>query len=264
MNHGDSAKHGDPMNHGDSVNTGRSKTSTLGVVTADDADIDLGTDVDLDLDAVVLAGGRGRRLGGIDKAAIELRGRRLVDRAVDAARDAGAARIFVVGPEHTASPGVHTVREDPPYGGPLAALAAALPLLQSEWVLLLACDLEHPDRICVMLSSEDRTEGATDGIVLRDSGGRAQWLAGLYRTEALRRGIEAEHVVTANAPLRLVLAELLIRWVDVPDDDALNDIDDRADLLRATQAQSGSTVDTTNPTPKEIGTEPGTETGEEP
>ena len=52
----------------------------------------------LSMDAVVLAGGRGSRLGGVDKAGIVLNGERLVDRAVAAARANGAERVVIVGP----------------------------------------------------------------------------------------------------------------------------------------------------------------------
>ncbi|MCB1273579.1 MAG: NTP transferase domain-containing protein, partial [Leucobacter sp.] len=68
-------------------------------------------------DAIVLAGGRGSRLGAVDKAALELRERRLVDRAVAACRAAGAARVIVVGPPHSGADADVVVREDPPFSG---------------------------------------------------------------------------------------------------------------------------------------------------
>jgi len=47
-------------------------------------------------DALVLAGGQARRLGGMDKMAIPLGGRGLLDRVLDAVPDAD--RVVVVGP----------------------------------------------------------------------------------------------------------------------------------------------------------------------
>ncbi|XVV06848.1 molybdenum cofactor guanylyltransferase [Actinosynnema sp. CA-248983] len=69
--------------------------------------------VDDTWDAVVLAGGRGSRLGGVDKAAVEVGGRTLLDHALDAVR--GARRTVVVGPEKPV-PGVVWTREEPPGG----------------------------------------------------------------------------------------------------------------------------------------------------
>ncbi len=74
---------------------------------------------------VILAGGRGLRLGGRDKALLEVGGATLLERAVGAAERAGASEIVVVGP---ARPGyghrVRWVREEPAGGGPGAALLA--------------------------------------------------------------------------------------------------------------------------------------------
>ncbi len=76
-------------------------------------------------DAVVLAGGRAMRLGGIDKTALGPAGDTLLDRALRSV--AGASRrILVAGPEVPAPRGVLRVTESPRYGGPVAALAAAL------------------------------------------------------------------------------------------------------------------------------------------
>ncbi|MCD6638569.1 MAG: NTP transferase domain-containing protein, partial [Nocardioides sp.] len=62
---------------------------------------------------VILAGGTAARLGGADKASIELGGRTLLEIAIDAFLDAD--EVVVVGPEtvRTTRP-VTFVREDPP------------------------------------------------------------------------------------------------------------------------------------------------------
>ncbi|MFF6775602.1 DUF6457 domain-containing protein [Streptomyces sp. NPDC012637] len=75
-------------------------------------------------DAIVLAGGAARRLGGADKPGVRVGGRPLLDRVLAACRDAG--RIVVVAePRATAHP-VEWAREEPPGGGPVAALDAGL------------------------------------------------------------------------------------------------------------------------------------------
>ncbi|WP_181158486.1 molybdenum cofactor guanylyltransferase [Leucobacter massiliensis] len=191
---------------------------------------------------MVLAGGRGSRLGGVDKAGIELGGERLVDRAVGAARAAGAELAVVAGPDSARVPGALLVREDPPFTGPLAALAAALPSVRADWLLLLSCDLVHPERVCAALLAEAAVLGKPgeaemgDGILLRDENGRAQWLAGLYRTAALREGLRRLRGGPEHAPLRLVFGELRLREVEAPPS-ASDDIDAPEDLARARAAE---------------------------
>ncbi|MEU0572553.1 NTP transferase domain-containing protein, partial [Nonomuraea sp. NPDC005983] len=77
----------------------------------------------MEYDAVVLAGGEARRLGGADKPGLTVGGRTIAERVVSAVPD--AARVVVVGPER-ALPGVVFTREDPPGGGPVPALRAGL------------------------------------------------------------------------------------------------------------------------------------------
>ncbi|MFE9766875.1 DUF6457 domain-containing protein [Streptomyces sp. NPDC005808] len=93
----------------------------------------------LPYDAVVLAGGAARRLGGVDKPAVRVGGRPLLDRVLAAC--AGAATTVVVAePRSTARP-VVWAREDPPGGGPLAALGAGLRHTTAEFVVVLSADL---------------------------------------------------------------------------------------------------------------------------
>ncbi len=87
------------------------------------------------LDVVVLAGGRGRRLGGVSKADVRLGRERLLDHILgdlatwDEPRVA-LGRVVVVAPDTVAVPsGVLRTLEDPPGGGPSAGIAAAVTTL---------------------------------------------------------------------------------------------------------------------------------------
>ncbi|RKE20260.1 molybdopterin-guanine dinucleotide biosynthesis protein A [Streptomyces sp. TLI_171] len=163
-------------------------------------------------DAVVAAGGSGRRLGGVDKAALTVGGRPLLDRVLAAC--AGARQVLVVGPERpTERAGVCWLREEPPGGGPVAAVAAALPAVSAPLVLLLAADLPFLDASAVgrLLAA---VGAADDGAQLVDAGGRAQPLAAVYRTAALR-GALAELGDPAGRPLRGLTDGL--RLAAVPD-----------------------------------------------
>jgi molybdopterin-guanine dinucleotide biosynthesis protein A len=173
--------------------------------------------------ALVLAGGRASRLGGVDKPALELGGASLLARVVAAARAGGAQAVVVAGPERPGLP-VAWAREDPPFGGPAAGLAAALPLLDADWVLLLAADLRRPADVVAALGSAPR---GADGCLLADADGGPQWLCGLYRTEALHAAVTAlgdpsgaslRRLLTGLRLLRHPVASELVADVDTPAD----------------------------------------------
>lgn len=191
----------------------------------------------LEFNALVLAGGRGTRLGGAGKAELELHGQRLVDRAVAASRKAGAQRVVVVGPETAGSQADAVVREDPPFAGPLAGIAAGLAQLHGdvdrEWVMVLACDLQRPVAVASALV-ENFARRAPDGLLLVDGQGHTQWLAGIYRYGALVSACEALGDGLANAPVRKALNQLHLALVPV-DDETSSDIDTPQALESARQ-----------------------------
>ena len=148
------------------------------------------------LDAVVLTGGRGSRLGGVVKAELDLGGGPLIDGVLRALAGAGLSRAVVVGPAPARVPDgldVHVTREDPPFGGPAAAVEAALPLVQAPWLLLLACDLPRAADVVGLLldgwsdAGPRAIDGADgiDGLVLVDDEQHPQWLAAVYARTAL-------------------------------------------------------------------------------
>jgi molybdopterin-guanine dinucleotide biosynthesis protein A len=181
----------------------------------------------IDHDAIVLAGGAARRLGGADKPALSVGGRRLLDRVLAACPD--AATTVVVGPGRPASRAVVHALEDPPGGGPLAALEAGLRHTTAPTVLVLSADLPFltPATVQKLLAeatsravtAADGPKAPRDGAMLRDGDGRDQPLVAAYRAEPLRRGLSllrAERGTLAGLPLRALLAELAL--VRVPDD----------------------------------------------
>lgn len=175
-----------------------------------------------DFDAVLLAGGRAARLGGIDKTALGAAGSTLLDRALDAS--AGARRTVVVGLRDgaRAPADVVLVREDPPFGGPVSGLAAALDALPAgaPTTLVLACDLVRPAEAVAALRAGSAQVGssssaAADGWVAVDDDGRRQPLLALYRSAALRRAVASLGEVD-GASLRRLIAPLDIVEVPVP------------------------------------------------
>jgi molybdenum cofactor guanylyltransferase len=152
--------------------------------------------------AVVLAGGAARRMGGVDKPAAVVGGVPMLDRVLAAVPV--EADVVVVGPERRTARPVRWAREDPPGGGPLAALAAGLAAVRAERVLVLAADLPFltPGAVAALLDAV----GDGDGALLVDGEGRAQWLCSAWRTASVRRALPAGDL--AGLPLRAALGGL--------------------------------------------------------
>ncbi|GHF73955.1 NTP transferase domain-containing protein [Streptomyces griseosporeus] len=185
-------------------------------------------------DAVVLAGGGARRLGGADKPAVRVGGRALLDRVLAACADA-ATTVVVAAPRPTARP-VRWTREEPPGGGPLAALDAGLRHTTAERVVVLSADLPFLAAPTVrrLLAALDAT--GADGALLTDGDGRDQPLVAAYRGPALRRGLAAltaEHTALTGLPLRRLTAGLDL--TRVPDPVASFDCDTWDDIATARQ-----------------------------
>jgi len=187
---------------------------------------------DLDYDAVVLAGGAARRLGGVDKAAVEIAGTRLLDRVLTAC--SSAASTVVVGPPRTTRRPVLWTREQPPGSGPVAALAVAMPLLSAPVVAVLAADLPFVDSACLHHLVE--AVGQADGAVLVDTAGRDQPLLAAYRRQALERRL-TEIGSPRGVPLHRLVAGLKLNRLPDPAGAAF-DCDTWADVAAA-RSRSG-------------------------
>lgn len=171
--------------------------------------------------AVLLAGGGGRRLGGADKARIRRGEASLLEHWISVLGERGI-RTAVVGPEHLGKDlpeGVLLTREDPPLGGPAAAVRAGLFAMEEAGelsppsvsgrhrapVLLAAVDVVEPAPLLDWLLAElPRAE--RQAVVPVDSDGRLQYLAALIPQHLL---LERAHSLTAEdaagKPLRILL-----------------------------------------------------------
>jgi molybdopterin-guanine dinucleotide biosynthesis protein A len=177
-----------------------------------------------DFDAIVLAGGTARRLGGSQKHAIVVDGETLLARTLAAVAD--ATHTVVVGDDGL-KPLVgdaDVVREDPPLAGPAAGIGAALAHVTAERVIVLACD--HPyvaDAVLPLLSAE-----GGDGAIAIDSDGRRQNLTFVVRTAALRAAV-ARQPSLVDVAVHRVIEPLDLAEINVPPR-ALLDVDTWEDL----------------------------------
>jgi molybdopterin-guanine dinucleotide biosynthesis protein A len=133
-------------------------------------------------DGVVVAGGAARRLGGIHKPAVHVGPYRLLDVAINAL--SGAQSIVVVGPQQPTDIAVSWTREDPPGGGPVAAIAAALSRCSADEVVVLAADLPFITSAAIAALRMHRATAVASMAV--DDLGRDQPLLACYELSALR------------------------------------------------------------------------------
>lgn len=188
------------------------------------------------LDVVILAGGAGRRLGGVAKADLPLGDARLLDHILSdlAAWDdprVRLGRIVVVAPETVEVPGgVLRTLEDPPGGGPAAGVAAALELLGAgDLVAVLTCDAPYSARALPQLMAALAAEGA----VARNRAGFTEYLLGIYRFEPLIRRIGEASARDVSA--RRLFSPLSLTSVDVGD--LAHDVDTWDDLAAIESAR---------------------------
>ena len=185
-------------------------------------------------DAVVLAGGAARRLGGVDKPMTAVAGVPMLVGVLSAVSNARS--IVVVGPRRELpqfGDRLSWTREDPPGGGPVAALAAGVAVLASPapLVMVLAADLPFVHgAIGPLLDAAASSEA--DGAVLVDRGGHDQPLAAAYRREPL-----LHRLATLGAPGGAAVRELVgpMRLVRVRRDDAAFDCDTWDDIRHANE-----------------------------
>jgi molybdopterin-guanine dinucleotide biosynthesis protein A len=176
---------------------------------------------------VVLAGGAARRLGGVDKGALVVGGRTLLDTVLEACAD--AATTVVVGPRRQTQREVTWTQEAPAGGGPCAGLAAAVPLLSAPVTVLLATDLPWVRAPLV------RTLVTAAPAVGVDRDGRAQWLLSAWPTALLRNLPASGSIGRALDPLG---------WTVVEAGDEAGDVD-TPDELAAAQAATSTMPSTT-------------------
>jgi GTP:adenosylcobinamide-phosphate guanylyltransferase len=109
--------------------------------------------------------------------------------------------------------------EDPPGGGPVAALDAGLRHTTAEHVVVLSADLPFLEEHTVgRLLSTLRTSGA-DGVLLTDPEGRDQPLVAAYDALRLREALALltdRHDRLAGLPLRRLVAELNLTRISDP------------------------------------------------
>ena len=189
-----------------------------------------------DVEAVIVAGGRATRMGGVDKPALAVGGRRLLDTAL--ASVTGCARITVVGPRRDdLDPAIIQVQEHPAGAGPVAALAAASPV--ADVVVTLAADLPFVTAatVATLIAALDADLSA-DAAFAVDDEGRTQYLLAVWRGPALSARLAHLGEEVADRPMKALLPD---RYASVTVTGTA-DCDTPADLHRARVAHAPGRV----------------------
>lgn len=105
---------------------------------------------------VILAGGQGSRMGGLDKGLIEWQGRPLIEHLIAAFQTQLSSLVINANRNQAIyqSYGFPVISDQAPdYKGPLAGLAAAMHMVETPYILTIPCDSFYlaPDFVARML-----------------------------------------------------------------------------------------------------------------
>jgi molybdopterin-guanine dinucleotide biosynthesis protein A len=179
---------------------------------------------------VVLAGGRGRRLGG-DKAIVELDGRPLIQYALEVLHEV-CDHVVVVAKSDTQLPPLAGLGEvwveaqEPRH--PLAGIAHALRLATGRAVLALAVDLPLMDAATLRLVASTPSGGAA--AVVPRVHGRLQPCCARYEARALAAGLDT---FDPTGRATDIVAALGIVEIVAPDPAVFLNVNHPEDLLHA-------------------------------
>jgi molybdopterin-guanine dinucleotide biosynthesis protein A len=198
---------------------------------------------------VVLAGGQGRRFGGVDKAALRLGGDRLIDLAIGRLHpQVEALAISANGAGDRFGRDFPVLRDDaalgPPFGptlGPLAGLLAAMhwaALGGADHLVTVAVDTPHfPCDLVARLHLALDAGGAAAALA-RGLGGRVHGTFGLWPV-AIGDDLAAFLQSGANPKVTDFAARHHLAYADFEDDLAFDNINTAADLARLELALGG-------------------------
>lgn len=167
--------------------------------------------------AIILAGGRGSRLGGVKKAELEIGGQTLLDTVLAAVADCDP-RIVVGYQDLFTPPDVVLTRENPPGSGPAAAVAHGLNLVgeDSAWVLTLACDLPGVGKAVPALVEAAAQVSDDVETIYATSGEKLEWLISIHRVGVLRHHIATHHQGVVNCSMRRLFHGLRYEQLTIP------------------------------------------------
>ncbi|HEU4614472.1 MAG TPA: molybdenum cofactor guanylyltransferase [Kofleriaceae bacterium] len=179
-----------------------------------------------DVSALILAGGKATRFGGIAKHELVVDGETIFARQVRVLAPR-VAEVLVSSTRDIA--GYRTVRDATPGAGPLAGIAAGLAACRTPWLLVLAGDMPYitDDLVDRLIGAR----GAIDAVGIR-VGGLPEPLVCVLHGRVL--SILERRIASGDykASRLLTDAGLRVRWIDDADPAALRNVNSPEDLGR--------------------------------
>ncbi|MFB6081438.1 MAG: molybdenum cofactor guanylyltransferase [Halanaeroarchaeum sp.] len=182
--------------------------------------------------AVVLAGGFATRFDGRDKAVVEVAGRPMIRRVVDAVAqvvdevvvNARTDQRDAIESALAGRPDYRFAFDDEPDRGPLAGMATGLAATTTEWSAVVACDMPLVDPAFVdYLFSRASDHDAAIPVHRDDGRAWPQPLQAVYRTETVRDRARETLAAGGESPMALLDA---LDWVGVSLADAPDGVDE--------------------------------------
>jgi molybdopterin-guanine dinucleotide biosynthesis protein A len=172
-----------------------------------------------DVTALILAGGKATRLGGVDKRVLVVDGRTIFERQVEALRPC-VAEIVVSSARGVA--GFRTVADAVPDLGPIGGIAAGLAVVTTPWLFVVAGDMPHIHGALIerVLSHAD---SESDAVGIR-IGGLPEPLCTALRV-VVWRPIVTARIATRRLKASSLLTdeeEVRVRWIE---EDEVREID---------------------------------------
>lgn len=184
----------------------------------------------MNVSALILAGGKATRLGGIAKHELLVDGVSIFDRQV-AVLAPSVREILVSSPRDI--PGYRTVRDTIADAGPLAGIAAGLAACSTRWLLVVAGDMPYLTSALIQ-ALIDATEAVDpiDAVGVRSPDGLPEPL--LCVLDARVRPIVEQRLAAGRYKASGLLTDegLAVRWLSAAPAAALRNINSPEDLGR--------------------------------
>ncbi|MBW2277439.1 MAG: molybdenum cofactor guanylyltransferase, partial [Deltaproteobacteria bacterium] len=167
--------------------------------------------------ALVLAGGKSSRMGGVDKTLLEVDGRSLTGRVVDVVRPLFREVIVASGvPGKFADlDGVREVADHERGIGPLAGMLAGLEACRTEWAFVVAADMPCLKESLIRRVVESATPGVLAAAPRHDR--YREPLHAAYHRDVI---VEIERFLDeGRRSVNRLLDQIPVTWVDVDDAD---------------------------------------------
>ncbi|MDQ3334864.1 MAG: molybdenum cofactor guanylyltransferase [Myxococcota bacterium] len=177
-----------------------------------------------DVAALILAGGKASRMGGVDKRELVVEGRTIFERQLEAL---AGFDILVSSPRDIS--GHRTVRDAISNGGPLAGIAAGLVATCTPWLLVLAGDMPYITS-AVIGRLVSRTADDIDAVGIRLAG-RPEPLVCVLRVSVFLPLVQARlERGDLKASRLLTEGEARVAWLDEHDARAFFNVNVATDL----------------------------------